>query len=305
MTRLTSVVLPAPVGPTIATVCPGSATSDRSSISGLSGVVAERHVLELAPARARRGRRRASAGVGHLLVGVEQLEDPLGRGHPGLQQVRHRGHLGQRLGELPGVLDERLHVAQAHRARGHPQAADHGDRDVVEVPDEHHRRHDQAGDELGAEAGARTAPRSSRANAASTSRWRPNTLTSAWPVKASSIWRVERAGVPPLRDELPLRALGDHAAVTSIDSGTVTSAISASSGEIAEHHRQHADHRQQRGEQLAHRLLQGLRDVVDVVGDPAEQLAARLPVEVAQRQPVELVLDVARAAGRRCAARRR
>ena len=33
MIRLTSVVLPAPVGPTIATVWPGSATSDRSSIS--------------------------------------------------------------------------------------------------------------------------------------------------------------------------------------------------------------------------------------------------------------------------------
>ena len=35
-----------------------------------------------------------------------------------------------------------------------------------------------------------------------------------------------------------------------------------------------------------------LRDVVDVVGDPAEQLAARLAVEVAQRQPVQLVLDL-------------
>ena len=80
--------------------------------------------------------------------------------------------------------------------------------------------------------------------------------------------------------------------VTSIESGTVTSATSASSGEIDEHHRQHADDGQQRDEQLAHRLLQGLADVVDVVGDPRQQLAARLPVEVAQRQPVELVLDV-------------
>ena len=37
MIRLTSVVLPAPVGPTIATVWPGSATSDRCSISRRSG----------------------------------------------------------------------------------------------------------------------------------------------------------------------------------------------------------------------------------------------------------------------------
>jgi hypothetical protein len=36
MSRFTSVVLPAPVGPTIATVCPGSTVSDRFSISGRS-----------------------------------------------------------------------------------------------------------------------------------------------------------------------------------------------------------------------------------------------------------------------------
>ena len=35
---------------------------------------------------------------------------------------------------------------------GDPQPADHRDRDVGEVPDEHHRRHDDAGDELRAEA---------------------------------------------------------------------------------------------------------------------------------------------------------
>ena len=35
-----------------------------------------------------------------------------------------------------------------------------------------------------------------------------------------------------------------------------------------------------------------LADVVDVVGDAAEQLTARLVVEVGQRQPVELGLDV-------------
>ena len=82
------------------------------------------------------------------------------------------------------------------------------------------------------------------------------------------------------------------ARVTSIDTGTVTSATSASSGEIQNIIAEHRDHGHQRGEQLAHRLLQRLADVVDVVGDPAEQLAARRAVEVAQRQPVDLVLDV-------------
>ena len=66
------------------------------------------------------------------------------------------------------------------------------------------------------------------------------------------------------------------APVTSIETGTETSATSASSGEIQNIIASTRDHRQQRGEQLAHRLLQRLADVVDVVGDPAEQLAARL-----------------------------
>ena len=55
---------------------------------------------------------------------------------------------------------------------------------------------------------------------------------------------------------------------------------------------EHADDGQHRGDQLAQRLLQGLGDVVDVVGDPAEHLAARLLVEVAQRQPGQLRLDL-------------
>jgi len=59
----------------------------------------------------------------------------------------------------------------------------------------------------------------------------------------------------------------------------VTRATTASSGE-------------QRGEQLTQGLLQALRDVVDVVRDPAEQLAPGLGVEVRQRQPVELRLHV-------------
>ena len=200
MIRLTSVVLPAPVGPTIATVWPGSATSDRSSISGSSGVVAERHVLERAP----RPRPPTASGVGRLgrlLLGVEQLEDPLGRGDAGLQQVGHRRDLGQRLGELPGVLDERLHVAEDIVPGGHPQAADHRDHDVVEVPDEHHRRHDQPGDELRAEAGlvqlVVLAPRTPR----STSVLPAEHLDQRVPGEGLLDVRVELAGAPPLRDE--------------------------------------------------------------------------------------------------------
>jgi len=52
----------------------------------------------------------------------------------------------------------------------------------------------------------------------------------------------------------------------------------------------HPEDAEQRGDDLAQRLLQRLGDVVDVVGHPAEYLTAGLLVEVAQRQPGQLRL---------------
>ena len=122
---------------------------------------------------------------------------------------------------------------------------------------------------------------------------RPKTFTSECPVYISSMWPLSW---PVVRHcltncgwaRLPIRA------ATTTDTGTVTSAITASSGEITHHHGQHADDGQQRRDDLAERLLHGLGDVVDVVGDPAEHLAVRLAVEVAQRQPGELGLACSR-----------
>ena len=89
------------------------------------------------------GLRHEGAGqLGRLLLGVEELEDPLGRGDPGLEQVGHRAELAQRLGELAGVLDERLDVTDRHRSRRDLQPADHRDGDEVQVAEEHHRRLD-------------------------------------------------------------------------------------------------------------------------------------------------------------------
>src|SRR5918997_1934279 len=60
---------------------------------------------------------------------------------------------------------------------------------------------------------------------------RPNTLTSEWPVNISSMWPLSRPVVAHWAtncgcDRLPTIV------VTQIDTGTVTTAISASSGEI-------------------------------------------------------------------------
>ena len=59
-----------------------------------------------------------------------------------------------------------------------------------------------------------------------------------------------------------------------------------------EHHDDDADDRQRRADQLGERLLQRLLDVVDVVGDAGQDVAALARVEVVQRQPVELFLRV-------------
>ena len=116
-------------------------------------------------------------------------------------------------------------------------------------------------------------------------------LTSAWPVKASSICALSA----PVCAHCATNCFCERFAisrVTTIDSGTVTSAISASSGEIQNII---ASTPMTVSSEVSSWLIvccRRLRDVVDVVGDAAEQLAARLGVEVAQRQAVQLVLDV-------------
>ena len=77
-------------------------------------VVRERDVVELDPTAGVGVVGRHGVVVGLLLGRVEQLEDPLGRGDARLEHVDHRRELGERLRELAGVLDERLHVAERH-----------------------------------------------------------------------------------------------------------------------------------------------------------------------------------------------
>ena len=105
------VVLPAPVGPTMAIFWPGSIVGREVVDDDLIRAVAEVHILELdvslRPRRARPELRR----LGHFLCLVQELEDALGRGGGLLQDVRDLGELGDRLGEGAHVLDEGLDVA--------------------------------------------------------------------------------------------------------------------------------------------------------------------------------------------------
>ena len=257
---------------------------------GGAGAVGEVDVIELDPAAlpVRRGQRLRL--VRRLLVGVEQIEHPLRTGNSGLQRVVHAGDLGQRLVELTHVLDECLDAAQGDLAGRHLDTADHRHRDITEVADEGGGGPNQAGEELGAEAGVvdvavelaepglRVLPVTER-------------LDQGEAAVGLLDVGVEPSGVGPLRDEQPLRAArdlpGDEQRQRQRDDGE-----QRQQRRDRQHHHQHGDHGQQRREQLTDRHRQRRRDVVDVVGDPAEHLPALPGVEVRQRQPVQLVLDV-------------
>ena len=221
-----------------------------------------------------------------MIVRVEQLEHPLGRCSTRLQEVGHTSDLRDGHLELTRVLDERLHVTQRHGTTGHPQAADHCDRDVVEVGDEHEGRLDEAGDELRLEA------------ALGHLRVRIIEISDgciAMAVYAHELMArehllhmaIELARPLPLGTEVRLRPLGDD---HGDDEGQRDCQHRDERKDRADpdHHRQHANNGQHRGDQLRERLLQGHSDVVDVVGDPAQQVAARRGVEIAQRQTSEL-----------------
>jgi hypothetical protein len=58
--------------------------------------------------------------IGALLALVEELEDALGRATADWMTLAMLAGLGDRHRELARVLDERLHVAEAHLARWRP-----------------------------------------------------------------------------------------------------------------------------------------------------------------------------------------
>ena len=60
----------------------------------------------------------------------------------------------------------------------------------------------------------------------------------------------------------------------------------------SQHHGGDTDDGKHRSEQLGHGLLQGLRDVVDVVGDTRKNVTATVAVQVRKWKPVDFVLNL-------------
>jgi hypothetical protein len=103
---------------------------------------------------------------------------------------------------------------------------------------------------------------------------------------------IEISGLGPLRHELLLRA-------TSDDHGDEERQRHGEDRNDREertdpqHHRERADHREHRRHELVQALLERRSDVVDVIGDAAQDVAVRMAVEVAQWKARELLLHLA------------
>ena len=229
-------------------------------------------------------------GVGPLLLGVEQLEDALGAGGARLDGGGHAAQLGQGLGELLGVLDEGLHVAQAQVAAGDHEPADHRDRHIGQVPDDLHDRHHNARQELGPQPGpvellvlgVEPRARIGRAPVGAHQGVAGEGLLHA---------HVQLPGPGPLRGEGLLRARPDHAEHDAHERQDDERHQGQPPGD-RQHHGHHPHHGQHGGHRAGQGLLEGVGDIVDVVGEAAEELAALDAVEVGQGQAVDLGLDV-------------
>lgn len=144
-------VFPAPVGPTMAMVVPGSHVGCEIDDEGFVEGVAEVDVTQTHDGRrvSAGRRRRDDREIRRLVVGVQELEDSFGRCDARLQHVHLAGDLGHGHRELSRVLDEGSHRPQTQHARRHPIPSEHGDRRVVDVGDGLHRGLDEAREELG------------------------------------------------------------------------------------------------------------------------------------------------------------
>ena len=120
---------------------------------------------------------------------------------------------------------------------------------------------------------------------------RPKTRTRSWPEKDSSIWPFSS----PVFFHWAAKSFWLRAPITPAatpESGSAMRAIRASCQDTMNIMMTMPSTVRSRADELRERLLQRLLDVVDVVRDAGEDVAALAGVEVVQRQPVELLLGV-------------
>ena len=112
-----------------------------------------------------------------------------------------------------------------------------------------------------------------------------------WPVKLSSTCPVRS----PVCSHCRANCFWERLAISMVmttEMGTVMRQITARSGLIQNIIDKYPDEGQDRRDDLGERLLHRLLDVVDVVRDPAEDVAPRVAVEILEGQAGKLEVDI-------------
>src|SRR6266852_4691412 len=255
MMRLTRVVFPAPVGPTIAIVCPGSATSDRFSIKGWS-------------ARYRNDTSSNSTRPCRLVGRAGRTGSAICSSASSKSKTR----------SADATPDWSRFAMDATWVKGWVNCLEYW-MNACTSP------------RLMTPVATRTPPMTPMATDLFDFALTPEHLHQLVPGVGLLDVAVQGTRVGPLRRKHLLRTLRD---LGGDDDGHWDGDERDHSQQRRdhEHHHYDADHREHPGQELADRLLQGHRHVVDVVGDAAEKLPARLAVEELQGQASQLVLNV-------------
>ena len=224
--------------------------------------------------------------VGAFLLLVQQLKGALGGSQRRLERVDHVGSLGQRLGGLVDILEERLHHAHRHGAGQHGMAGDDGDDHVGQPGQQADQRVDAVGQKVGLLVGGAVALGGSLHLVQAL-----GLVVVGLDDVAAVVQLLHQAGQVAHR----LLPLGGIAQVLFGDDPGDEDADSHEQQEdagqrhaVIEHDDQRADDGADGHDQLEQAGLQYLGDLVQVAGDAAEHLAGFVLVEKAQGQAVEL-----------------
>ncbi len=254
-----------------------------------AGHVAERDVIERDVALHRRGRP-ARGRVVALGGCVEDLEDALGSGQSSLERVVEVGDLPQRLHEVLTVVHERRDDADADQPVEREPSTEPDEDDHEEVPEHGRERHQKQRVRVGRDARSIDALvlRAERRDGGIVALERGDDLLT----RERLLHRpVERAEMLLQLAEAAPREDGDEAREAQHDRHDEQRCEREPTIEH-EHRDDDADHRHDARDQRRDVLRDRLVDRVDVVGEPAHQIARRVTIEVRHRQRLEMPEEI-------------
>ena len=226
-----------------------------------------------------------------LLLGIQKLENALGRRNARLKLRGHRRELRHGLRELARILDEGLHITERELPRDDLEAAHERHRRIGQVPRKHHERHDERTDHL------RTKTRAihlgvflleARAQIVLATKNRHDLVAG----ERFLDLRVHLARRIPLLPEEFLGALADHRGNDKRERDH-DQRYESENRRDHEHHDDRANHREARGDNAAESVVEGVLQVIHVVCHARQEVAAATRIEVAERHAVQLLFDVA------------